>query len=539
MSPLWVALLAACRWSVDPDDPVKDPDILPDTAAVDSDTDPTDSDPPDTDPQDTDLTGETATPPPPVLCQPSGKIRTVEDLDRVIQTGSQADMLDPVIRSPMDRMPGALVLIPFIRETWDVSSGFGREWVDVDIDELFSSGLPGSIVSSRLVDQNIGYIFKSYTINSDSDSELEIAIEYIDKSLLGYQVSVSVTELSDPNVNHDPYYVSNCETSADARMLAVGFYDSDSVQDFATIHTELRCAAYDGSLPFTQQTAPHTIGGYETGSRPYAINVRNIDNAITSQIYKVSYVSYDMNTDGFEDLISTSYDGSIYIKYGPHAIGTSSLDSFETLILGSETTKLDSLIYVVNDITGDLIPDIYVWSRNGGRHGRGSLSLLRGPVAFGSVNYADLVVSEWSMIDPHLRGIDGSDATIESAGDLNADGIDDIIVYLGSFPIWKHGMLSDTANETGDSSDTSPSYGDTDPPTGRDFPYGLSLIIPGGVYGRRDMDEGALRIVRTDRPLPVGDVNGDGHDDIFFGTTRYSSVPRAYGLLYGCDFPLP
>jgi hypothetical protein len=528
--------LAACRGALTPDDPVKDPDILPDTSPGDSDTDEVDTDLVDTDVADTDVGGETAVPPAPVLCQPQGKIRTIDDLDRVIQTGTWEDRLLAELRwSPAgSSLPGQSAL--FARRVGGWSGAVEANLVEIDVDVFFASGLSQSLLFEYESFPSLLRMGWSHFGDLDPDGDVDHVVEYLEAPFAFKRVAAYL-DVSGLSATENVAVSTNCTSSSQSRLTSYGRINLDSTGDLLILSPSLRCAD-DYAYPWVLQYPPYRIADIILDG--YASNhvFGSAEDYLLSDNISLSYDAFDANDDGFIDIISDSGTG-LSILYGPFPEGATYINDSDLTIQYPEGVGAGFTIIPVSDQTGDGLTDVYVWSKFGGRNNLGSLSLLSSPFLYGVVDLASIAVSEWSMVDAPALNEPVSGAWMEEAGDLNGDGFTDVLVYLYDFPIWRTGRLTDTATDSADSADSALARIDTDVPTGPQFEFGMSIVIPGGVYGRRDMDEGALRVVRTDRPRPLGDVNGDGLDDLWFQTAPWHAGPPKYGLLQGCEFPLP
>ena len=233
----------------------------------------------------------------------------------------------------------------------------------------------------------------------------------------------------------------------------------------------------------------------------------------------------DVNGDGYDDLIigafradpnGASYAGETYVVYGgASAPGTggmldlSALDGSNGFILnGIDAFDFSGFsVSSAGDVNGDgyddLIIGAFVADPNGGNSGE-TYVVYGGASAPGTGGMLDL-----SALDGTngfvLNGIDGYDYSgfsVSSAGDVNGDGYDDLII--GAF----------NADPNGDNSgETYVVYGGASAP-GTAGVLALSALdgTNGFVLNGIDADDNSGSSVSS-----AGDVNGDGYDDLVIG----------------------
>ncbi len=249
----------------------------------------------------------------------------------------------------------------------------------------------------------------------------------------------------------------------------------------------------------------------------------------------------DVNGDGFDDLIVGAPDanvgayadsGDAFIVFG-HAgafaasIDLTTLDGANGALLQGDNTPYDSVGYSVSgvgDINGDGIDDMVVGALGDDTNGANAGATY---VVFGRS-------TPFSAIEPlaNLDGTDGfrlegvasydlSGSSVSNAGDVNGDGIDDLIIGApGTY---------------GDTGKAFVVFGQT-----AVFPAVLQLSALDGTNGFRF--DGAFDAVyggsNTGASVAAaGDVNGDGFDDVIIGAYR-STVGGYYGLHKGQSFVL-
>jgi len=229
----------------------------------------------------------------------------------------------------------------------------------------------------------------------------------------------------------------------------------------------------------------------------------------------------DVNADGIKDLIvgsSARFAGESYVIFGsstpfPASISTADLDGANGFRLDGESR--DDAGYSVaggGDINGDGVADLIVGAP--GDDGDGDPLAGRTYVVFGSSAGfpATVVLSDLDGTDGfRITGInkyDGIGISVAVAGDVNGDGIDDVV------------------GGTTDVSDIGAGYVVFG--TDRGLPASLSIAELDGING--------FRIDGTNSATTVagnGDINGDGIDDFIMSIPfPLPSYPRQPGLTY-------
>ena len=245
----------------------------------------------------------------------------------------------------------------------------------------------------------------------------------------------------------------------------------------------------------------------------------------------------DVNGDGYDDLIigallaSPNGDsfiaGETYVVYGGASapgggmLDLSALDGSNGFVLNGIDADDSSGVSVssAGDVNGDGYDDLIIGAYLANPNGVGSAGetyvVYGGASAPGAGGMLDL-----SALDGTngfvLNGIDADDRSgrsVSSAGDVNGDGYDDLII----------GARYANPNGDGSAGETYLVYGGASAPGGGMLDLSALDGTNGFVLNGIDADDRSGISVSS-----AGDVNGDGYDDLIIGA--YRADPKGVGL---------
>jgi hypothetical protein len=411
------------------------------------------------------------------------------------------------------------------------STGFPAALDLADLDG--SNGLVVNGIGTE--DSSGGSVAAAGDVNGDGLDDVIIAAAYADSNgtynagesyivfgrSTGFPAALDLADLDGSNgfvVNG-----TDVDDRSGGNVASVGDVNGDGLDDVIIVAWRADPNGLDGA------GESYIVFGRSTGF-PAALNVADLDGSngfVVNGIDAFDYAGFsvagagDINGDGVDDVIigaigadpnGTYIAGESYVVFGRTAEFSASLDLAD--LDGSNGFVMHGIdqydqagrsVAGAGDINGDGVDDVIIGATGLGPNGNDGAG--KGYVVFGrntdfpaSLDLADLDGSAGFVV----KGIDAYDYAgfpVAAAGDINGDGLDDVIIGAGSAD--PNGL--DLAGE---------SYIVFGRSTG--FPAALNLADLDGsngfVVNGIDVDDLSGR-----RVAAAGDINGDGLDDVIIG----------------------
>lgn len=220
----------------------------------------------------------------------------------------------------------------------------------------------------------------------------------------------------------------------------------------------------------------------------------------------------DVNGDGYDDIIvgSVTYDntetdeGRLYLFYGSASgLVTSPAWTYES---NQASAWLGRMVSTAGDVNGDGYADVMA---NAPRYDNGQTDEGIVFIFYGSATGLS-AIPDWSVESNQANGQMGEDLGLNTAGDVNGDGYDDVLI----------GRYNYSNGETSE---------------------GLVSLYYGSASGLSTTADWTYESNQATATLgwsvgPVGDVNRDGYADFLVGADEYNTVVNNGGrafLFYG------
>jgi hypothetical protein len=332
--------------------------------------------------------------------------------------------------------------------------------------------------------------------NDDGGNQAGIAYLILGPVTGTYSLSAADTELVGESNNSKAGYA----------VSGLGDVDADGYDD-------LVIGAFEDGETGSTAGAAYVVYGPVAGSNSLSSTGYKLLGESTGDTAGASVAGAgDVDFDGYRDVLIGAPEvsngrGRTYLVLGPVS-GDMNLGSADTII-ESSTSNDRSGISVDGglDANGDGYSDILIgaYGVDDGAGGAGATFLFEGPLASGLITLS----SADAQLNGELNG-DNSGWDVANAGDVNADGYDDIVIGA---PLYDY------------SSNNS---------------IGAAYLVLGGVSGTVDLSVAAAKFIGEDSGDRagysvdgMGDMEGDGYDDLVIGAPYADSKSGYTYVVYG------
>ena len=143
----------------------------------------------------------------------------------------------------------------------------------------------------------------------------------------------------------------------------------------------------------------------------------------------------DINGDGFDDIVIANASGNTYVVFGtdegfPAALDLSSLDGSNGFVITGSQDFLGGAANSAGDVNGDGVGDLIIGAPQASPNGQssGSSFIIFGAATFSATfDVDDLDGTNGFRVDG-VAIQDGLGKDVSTAGDINGDGFDDLLI---------------------------------------------------------------------------------------------------------------
>ena len=312
-------------------------------------------------------------------------------------------------------------------------------------------------------------------------------------------------------------------TSADAKLIGesagdlAGYAVASAGDHNGDGYDDVLVGAYEADTGWGGEGITYVVLGPVSGDVDLSSAAVIIEGASSGDRSGIAVASGDVDDDGYDDVLIGAYvesaggasAGAAYLVYGP-ASGTVSLTAADAKFVGEESGDYAGVsVSSGGDVNGDGFEDILVGARRNdtGGENSGAVYLVYGPV-YGTV---DLANADAKFVGNSAGDNAGRDRCVALDGDIDGDGLADILV--GAPGEWNYNAPGIVHTVFG--------------PAGGQIHLGADDVT---LQGEGSGSEAGM--------VAMGDVDGDGYDDVLVGGPVHYGTGDESGVAYLMYGPL-